>query len=174
MRGKREVRSPTVLAVVLSVTFIPVFVNLIAANGALGWEGTTGTLSAVAGTVALLATVFGYRAVEAAPSVDGEKDLAAIQLIGAMASIEQSTLNVFLDSRQNAARGLRQLSLRQIRDTMVELGVWRKEDAIGFDIALRARNAILHGDLKEVDMVDLKYAIAKTKQLLEKIEELRD
>jgi hypothetical protein len=174
MRGKRRVQSLTVLAVALSVTFVPVFVNLIVANGALGWEGTTWTLSAVAGAAALLVTVFGYREVGAVPSFGEEREQAAIQLIEAMASIEQLTLNVFRGLQQNTARESRRLSLRRIRDAMVELGAWTEEDAIGFDIALRARNAIVHGDLQEVDMVDLKYAIEKTKQLLGKIKELED
>jgi hypothetical protein len=170
MSGRRGGQPLVLLAVIISVVLVPVAVNLLTANVAYRRETLTWVGAAVTGAALLLTTILGYREVGTSVSLSEEKERAAIQLIQTLASIERSALKVLRGRQWNAMRASRPLSLPQIRTTMLDLDVWTKEDTIGFDIALRARNAIVHGDLKEVDMVDLKYAVEKAKQLLDKVQ----
>jgi hypothetical protein len=53
---------------------------------------------------------------------------------------------------------------------MASVGAWNYGDQIGFDLATRARNSVVHGDLDEIDPVDLQYAVDKAEQLLKKLQ----
>ena len=148
-----------VLASIISAVLVPVSFNLITTHG---WS----LLGLIGSVVGLFATLFSYRQAAFSPSAAEEKEQVAAQLIQTLAQMEQSARNVLQDRQYES----RPLSLRQVQARRRELDIWTGEDTIGFDIARRARNAIVHGDLQDVDIVDLRYATEKTKQLLDKIQ----
>lgn len=169
-RGRpHKVEIAIVLAVLISVILAPVSSNLITIKGVLAWEGLGSVLTAAGFLAALLTMAYGYRLAATPSSLSEKKKLTAIRLIQTLASIEKTALKVLQGRPQSTMHESHPLSLRQIRVAMLDLGIWTREDTIGFDIALRARNAIVHGDLQSVDTVDLGYAVEKAEQLLGKI-----
>ncbi len=99
-----------------------------------------------------------------------DRERAALLLIRLMASIEQLVQDRDKGSLGSRGGTAQPVSLQQVRLRMSNDGVWTKEDVIGFDIAVRARNKIVHGDIGDVDPIDLAYAVAKSRQLREKIQ----
>lgn len=153
----------------------------IAVNFATGasiseWSNTASIVAAAVAVVGLLsavaATFFAARANNAADKTARDQEQLGFRLIRTLAAIEKEASLGNQGQLQSTSR--RPLSLREIGFIMSDSGVWDDQDQISFDLAVRARNAIVHGDLEKVDPLDLRYANEKADQLLKKVREAAD
>ncbi len=175
---RRAVRVLIVAATGIAIILAGVFLaNLSIGSGLDNWDKVGSFFASVAvASLALLAGVFfsGFaseRLRSAERDLERSKEDLAYSLIRSFfAAIEKSWAKRSLQGTEKIAS--RPISLRDVADIMLSHGVWSEQDRIGFDLARRARNSIVHGDLEEVDIVDLKYANEKkVNQLLRKINE---
>ncbi|HEY6315850.1 MAG TPA: hypothetical protein VIY52_34285 [Streptosporangiaceae bacterium] len=152
---------------------VAVAVNLATGASIDQWSTAASVVAAVAAVVGLLAAVsttfFAERATSAADKAERDQEQLGFRLIRTFAAIEQEAS--LGRQRQSHALSPRPLSLREVSVIMADSGVWDDQDQIGFDLAVRARNAIVHGDLDKVDPLDLQYANEKAEQLLKKVQE---
>ena len=137
------------------------------------WSSAASIVTVVTAAIALLvsigATFFAARASSAADEAERDQEQLGFRLIRTFAAIEkEASLG---RQRQSHASSPHPLSLREVSVIMADSGVWDEQDQIGFDLAVRARNAIVHGDLDKVDPVDLQHANEKAEQLLKKVQE---
>lgn len=174
---RRAVRVLIVAATGIAIILAGVFLaNLSIGSGLDNWDKVGSFFASVAvASLALLAGVFfsGFaseRLRSAERDLERSKEDLAYSLIRSFfAAIEKAGQKKLAGDGKIASRPI---SLRDVADIMLSHGVWSEQDRIGFDLARRARNSIVHGDLEEVDIVDLKYANEKkVNQLLRKINE---
>lgn len=158
---------------VIGAVAITVAVNFLTGARIDQWSSAASIAAVVTATVGLLAaigaTFLAERASSAADKAEDDQEQLGFRLIGTFAAIEQEASLGY--RRQNHASSPRPLSLREVRAIMADSGVWDDQDQISFDVAARARNAIVHGDLGKLDPLDLQYANEKAEQLLKKVQE---
>jgi len=167
-------------AIWAAVAVVGTIAVAIAVNAATGssidqWSQTASIVSAVIAFVGLVvattSTFFAQRTTNAEDKARLDQEQLAFRLIHTFADIEKE---VSLGYQQKGrAESPRPLSLREVRVIMADAGIWDDQDQIGFDLATRARNAIVHGGLEEVEPLDLRYANEKAEQLLKKAQQAR-
>lgn len=168
---KPAVRRSLMAAIfVVGSVAVAISVNYATGSGLNELDQTASVVSALLGFVALIVAVFAQfraqRSFDAASKAEEEREQLGFRLIRTFALIEQNATEY---QRLLGEKPKRPYSLREVGNMMSGAGVWGHEDRIGFDLATRARNAIVHGDLDSVDLVDLRYADEKARQLLTKI-----
>ncbi|MFU8871034.1 hypothetical protein [Micromonospora sp. SL4-19] len=167
--SSRVVRLTVVAAAVLSVVAVPLVANLVTDSWKL--SGTASALigaSIAAATVTLAGAIINLLKHPESIASSDNKERTAFRLIRTFASMERAAEAI--EVRDSVGKPYKMhLSLRDVWTLMSTLGVWDREEQIGFDLALRARNAIVHGDLDELDVLDLTYATEKAERLLEKM-----
>jgi len=145
-----------------------VLTNLLT-GGAQQWDQAASIVSAIVAVVGLLVSVvaafIAQRASNSAVDAAHNKESLAFGLLFAFSNIEKEALK----PRWNIESPSRQVSLREIRSAMIEASVWEERDVILFDLATQTRNAVVHGDLDEIDPIDLRYATEKAELLLGKM-----
>ncbi|GGM43890.1 hypothetical protein ACFFX1_24135 [Dactylosporangium sucinum] len=166
----------TARRVLLAVAFVVATTAVgVATNYATGarlddWDKAASWVSAGVAAASLLVSAFAafftQRAFNTEERARVAREQLAFTLIRSFAAIEQEALNY---GKRSAGRPDRPLSLREVRALMADSEVWNDQDEIGFDLATRARNSIVHGDLEKVDILDLRYANEKAQHLLGKI-----
>ena len=143
------------------------------------WSGVASLVFAIGVLVTTLIPTL--RKVEASESRDADaKDRLAMLLIRSLATVERKAQDYL--RRPDAADRVdpvtaqslprlatRPIALRQIAEIMQRNDFWTSEDLLGFDLAVRARNAIVHGDIEKLEMLDIRYAHDKVQQLLSKM-----
>ncbi|MFE7870192.1 tetratricopeptide repeat protein, partial [Micromonospora humida] len=165
---RRSQRIVALVAALASVMIIPLAANLLAAENAKMLEVSSWILSAVGLIGALVGVLVSARQLGIERAAGAEKEQAAINLIDSLDEIERLVVEIQRRGPQRFPHARSYVSLRQVRNVMVGFGVWRASDLVGFDLAVRARNAVVHGDIAQVDDVDLEYAAYKAGKLLEK------
>jgi hypothetical protein len=152
---------------------LAIAVNIATGSSIDQWSTTASIVSAVIAFIGLLgaiaSTFFAERATKAKDEAEHVQEQLAFRLIRTFADIEKEASLGYQKKSQTESR--RPLSLREVRAIMADSGVWDDQDQIGFDLATRARNAKVHGDLDKVDPLDLQYANEKAEQLLKKVQE---
>ncbi|GAA0734596.1 hypothetical protein Drose_28900 [Dactylosporangium roseum] len=166
----------TVRRVLLAVAFVVATTAVgVATNYATGarlddWDKAASWVSAGVATASLLVAAFSgfyaQRALNTEERARVTREQLAFTLIRSFAAIEQEALDY---GKRSVGRTDRPLSLREVRALMANSEVWNDQDEIGFDLATRTRNSIVHGDLESVEILDLRYANGKAQHLLEKI-----
>jgi hypothetical protein len=158
---------------IIGAVAIAVAVNFATGGRVDQWSNAASIAAAVTAAIGLLAaigaTFFAERASSAADKAESDQEQLGFRLIRTFAAIEQEAS--LGRQRQSQASSPRPLSLREVRVIMADSGVWDDQDQLGFDLAARARNAIVHGDLGKLDPLDLQYANEKAEQLLKKVKE---
>jgi hypothetical protein len=147
-------------------------VNISTGSSLSAWDGAASAVAAGIGLLGVLVAVSTAFVAERSSNSEVKAELSheqlAFNLIRTFAAIEKSASTDYRRRHKDVTQ--RPLSLREVRDEMASAGVWNYEDQIAFDLATRARNAIVHGDLNEVDPLDLRYANDKAEQLLKKVQ----
>ncbi|MEU7917841.1 hypothetical protein [Micromonospora zamorensis] len=168
---KRTVGLALGAGLVVAITGLGVLANYATGSDLEQWDKVGSWVSAataaVGVVVAAISTFFAQRALSAQEKSEQFRERLAFRLIRTFAALEVEALEYEQPVDENAPR--RPLSLREVRAVMVAGKVWDSQDQIGFDLATRARNAIVHGDLKQLDLLDLRYANEKADQLLKKL-----
>lgn len=137
------------------------------------WDSTASWVSVAVATAGIMTSVvaafLAHRASSAAETASDLKEQLAFRLIRTLAAMEQEALK-----SEDRVPGVaqRSISLREVKLIMTAAQVWDTQDQIGFDLATRARNSVVHGDLDGLDMVDLRYANEKAEQLLKKMQRI--
>jgi uncharacterized protein YutE (UPF0331/DUF86 family) len=157
MRPRTRSTIYTIVGVAAALT-----VGLVVFATGSGNANTIAVAAAVAGLGAAVSSFFAARAQNSEAEASRTQLELAYKLIEAFTDIENESASP--DSHQPP-------SLRDVKATMASSGVWDDQDQISFDVAVRARNAIVHGDLAEVDKRDLQTAVEKADQLLRKMQE---
>jgi hypothetical protein len=158
---------------IIGAVVVAVAVNFATGARIDQWSSAASIVAAVTAAIALLASIgaafYAERASSAADKAELDQEQLGFRLIRTFAAIEkEASLG---RQRQSHTSSPRPLSLREVSVIMADSGVWDDQDQIGFDLAVRARNAIVHGDLDKVDPLDLQYANEKAEQLLKKVQE---
>ena len=65
------------------------------------------------------------------------------------------------------------MSVIRFRSRLQELGVWSEGDVYDFDVALRTRNEIAHGDENELSRGSVTKAVETMRRLRKKLETSR-
>lgn len=171
---RSRVRSGIVTAAgAVASIIIAISVNFATGSSLSQWSDTASIVAAVAAAVGLLgavaATFYAEHATNAEAQAGNAQEQLGFKLIRIFATMEKEASLQY--QRQSHTASSRPLSLREVRAIMADSGVWDDQDQLGFDLATRTRNAIVHGDLDQVDPLDLQYATEKAEQLLKKIQE---
>ncbi|MEU6788074.1 hypothetical protein ABZ912_53540 [Nonomuraea angiospora] len=166
----RASRAVYIIGSAILVVGTSILVNFATGASLEKWDSAASLVSilaAVAGFVGATATVFfSERAANAAEEADNVKNRLAIQLLNTLSDMEREVRKI---EGLNPERTDRIISLREIGKTMIATQNWNTHDRIGFDLAIRARNSIVHNDLDSLDVIDLTYASEKAEQLLQKM-----
>jgi phosphate/sulfate permease len=159
------------VAVVVGSIALGIAVNFATGSSLSQWDSTASIVAAAVGVLGVLIAVLSSFIAERSSNAEDKAELTheqlAFKLIRTFAAIERDASEYQLRSKAVASRPL---SLREVRSMMADIGVWNYEDQIAFDLATRARNSIVHGDLNEIDPLDLQYAVDKAEQLLRKLQ----
>jgi hypothetical protein len=169
MRSRRRFIIWATVGVVGS-TALAIAVNVATGSSISEWSNAASIVSAVVAILGILAaiisTFFTARTTNAEDEARRVQEQLAFRLIRTFAAIEKEVSY----QQTNQAASPRPLSLREVEVIMADSGVWDDQDQIGFDLATRVRNSIVHGDLDQVDPPDLRYANEKAEQLLKKVQ----
>jgi hypothetical protein len=172
MRSRMRISIWATVGLIGSVA-LAVAVNFATGSSIARWSSAASIVSVVVAVVGLLAaassTFFAERATNAEDKAERVQEQLGFKLIRTFAAIEKEASLGY--HRQSRAASPRPLSLREVKAIMADSGVWDDQDQISFDLATRARNAIVHGDLDKVDPLDLEYANEKAERLLKKLQE---
>jgi hypothetical protein len=160
-------RITTLLGVITSavgtVSGVPALYEFFRRTGSSVWFlGTSGGII----IVLLLATAsylaFSKRFTESEPPRD-QKLLAQALLLRELSVMERVGQDLLGEGHRT--------SVIRLRERLLELGIWNKGDAYNFDIALRTRNEIAHGDQGGVSIASVAAAVETMKRLREKVEQ---
>jgi hypothetical protein len=155
------------------LTGLAIAVNVATGSSLDQWSTTASIVSGAVGVLGVLGAAFSaffaLRTTDAKDKANHAQEELAFKLISTFANIEKEATLGYQQKIQ--AESPRPLSLREVRRIMADSAVWDDQDQIDFDLATRTRNAIVHGDLDEVDPGDLRSANEKAQQLLKKVHE---
>jgi hypothetical protein len=180
----KGVRISLVLAAILSVVSIPVIVFLVSRNQGAAWT-TVGSIAAVVAGLAsfLFATVtyakaseirlsvhimrwfnleIAYRRIPSGNTPQATEDTAEARLLHELSAMEQEA-QALLGQGPNT-------SVIRLRTRLQELGVWSRSDVYDFDVALRTRNKVAHGDQEELSTTSVVEAVETMHRLRQKLE----
>ena len=162
-----------VLAASLSVVAIPIVVALVSHNSATTWI-VVGTVTGLIGF--LVPTVTYWQSFRSRASAEKEAARTSkahpdqvilltegpmeVQLLEELSAAEREA-QALLGERTNA-------SVIRLRSRLLDLGVWSERDAYDFDVALRTRNKIAHGE-QEVSRTSVSQAIETIRRLRQKV-----
>jgi hypothetical protein len=136
------------VATAAGATVLAIAVNVASGSGIAQWDQASGVVAGAVGTIGLLvaaiSTFLSQRATSAEDEAERTRERLATNLIRTFAAMEKEALKY---KQKDPGESLRPISLCEVRSTMNGAGVWDDQDQIGFDLATRARNAIVHGDL---------------------------
>lgn len=167
----KSIRLALALLLAVSITGLGVVANIATGSDVKQWgevgSWVSGAVAAVGVVAAIISTFIAQRALSAQEKSERLRERLAFRLIRTFAAIEREALEY--EQPVDVSLPRRPLSLREVRIAMIADRIWDRQDLFGFDLAMRARNAIVHGDLKQLDMIELKYANEKADQLLEKL-----
>lgn len=90
-----------------------------------------------------------------------------VQLAFELDSIEQEGKKLLHKKLLNEEPSV---SVIRVRSRLYESGVWSKRDLYDFDIALRTRNEVAHGDYEKLSKASLINAVATMRRLRRKLE----
>jgi hypothetical protein len=157
---------------VVALTTISIVVNFATGSSIDQWNNVAAITSIAVAAVALLAAVISSflagRTNESTDEVSAAQKELAFRLIRTFSDIEKKAS---LDYQQeNPTESPHPISLRQVRVMMADSGAWDDQDQIAFDLATRTRNNIVHGDLGQVGLNDLRDANKNAENLLKKMQ----
>jgi hypothetical protein len=166
---RRAGRVATAAGAIVSVT--AVVVVGIAANLATGGSLPKELTWASSGALLVLSLVVSallYR--RSAPSPAWSRaHRTGEQLVAAVAQLEGRANDLL--NRDLLINSETPTSLSRMRIQLVEQGVWTDDDLMALDAALTSRNAVVHGDIDQIDSVGLDEALASIERLTVKLEQ---
>jgi hypothetical protein len=161
VRRRARVIVGIVAAAVLSVITIPVIAAL--SNKGLA-EGSN--IAAIGGfVIALIAfavTTVAYWIDRPKNEVPTKEYSAELLLLHELGTIEREA-SILLGEEHK-------VSVIRLRSRLHELGIWSDSDIYDFDLALRTRNKIAHGDLEELNKASVLEATETMRRLRQKVE----
>lgn len=176
------IRISLVFAAVLSVISIPLVVIFVGHNQGAAWTAA-GTLVAAAGalisfTVSTVtywkSDVLVKRSARVMLEVENFRSDTVKQRVVFMEGPAEALLFNELSMIEQEAQALlgerHTTSVIRLRSRLQESGVWSESDVYDFDVALRTRNEIAHGDQKEITRASLADAVETMRRLREKVE----
>lgn len=176
---RKGMRVLVVLAAALSVVAIP-FIALVGNKHSDAWTATATGVASVATAVAAFAfssiTYWKSSKIQAASEEKSvemrsilEHNVIAlaegpvdIQLLREFSAIEREA--------QNLLGGGSNISVIRLRSRLLELGIWSERDVYDFDVALRTRNQVAHGEQADVTRASMSQAIDTIRRLRQKVE----
>jgi ABC-type phosphate transport system substrate-binding protein len=161
-------------AAALSVVAIPVVVALVSRNSATAWT----VVGIVAGLISfLVATVTYWHSFRSRASAEKEAAKASKTHPGQIFILTEGPVEAQLLEELSATEREAQAllgegtntSVIRLRSRLLERGVWSERDVHDFDVALRTRNEIAHGE-QEVSRTSTSQAIETIRRLRQKVE----
>lgn len=161
------------IAAALSVVAIPVVVALVSHNSATTWA----VVGAVAGlTSFLVVTATYWQSFRSQASAEEEATKVSKAHPGQVVILTEGPVEIqLLEELRATERDAQALlgegpntSVIRLRSRLLELGVWSEHDVYDFDVALRTRNEIAHGN-QEVSRTSISKAIETIRRLRQKV-----
>ena len=176
---RRAITILLVLSAALSVVAIPIVVALVSRNSAEAWTVAGTTAAAGAGLISFLfSTVTYWQTSKIRASAEKEATKASKAHPGQVVILvegpaEAQLLQELIATEREAQALLSEgpnTSVIRLRARLLDLGVWSERDVYDFDVALRTRNEIAHGEQKEVSRTSISQAIDTIRRLRRKVE----
>jgi hypothetical protein len=161
-QGRRRVLVQVSAAIIsiLAVIAVPISVNLVTQNVVEGSHWLSSYAWWIFATLVLLSITGSLFTFGLARYTQATPD-RAFKLLQEFNALERTARDMLGET--DSASPIR------IRSSLATLGIWSKEDVVAFNAAVRVRNSLVHGDLKEFDRASVDEALTTIHRLREKL-----
>ncbi len=135
---------------VLSVFAIPIAAAIIDSKKASSWIATILIVFVSVVVLIVIIAVLSLRYLRD-DDIEWSESSVEVQLLGELSGIERQARILLAEDHP--------LSVIQLRERLRDMGIWSDADVFDFDVALRRRNQVAHGEQKDLSKTDVEEAV---------------